>query len=375
VTRLAAMVRRPMPEREALACSIERVSRQGIGIALVVVSAIGFGSGPFFAIGAYDAGMSAIPIVFWRFLFAALVSWAFVLAFPANRSALHALTRPRVLALLFLGVLYAGNSGTYVASLQTVPVSLSAVIVYLYPAIVAVLSMRFGRSLDSRRAWLALCVSMVGVALAVGATPPSAMPPLSGLILAFSSPVIYAIWIVCSARLAGERRSIDEPPMIPPGDAEAAEEQPDVPDAAPAAALMTTATCAAFAVIGLVFGAPIRPVAVAPGAWPPLIGFGIFSAVAVQAFYAGVRRIGGARASLLSTVEPVYTIALASLLLGQVLTPLQVVGGVLVIGGVILAETAPRTRAGPVTARATGAQGVAQLLDDTPPAPGSRAQG
>jgi drug/metabolite transporter (DMT)-like permease len=74
-------------------------------------------------------------------------------------------------------------------------------------------------------------------------------------------------------------------------------------------------------------------------AWPALLAFGAASAIAIQAFYGGVRRIGGARASLISTVEPVYTIAIATLLFGEVLTPVQLLGGALVIAGVLLAES------------------------------------
>jgi drug/metabolite transporter (DMT)-like permease len=325
----------------------------------VLISAIGFGSGPFFANGAYDAGMTALTILLWRFGLAAVTSWLFLVARPASRAALRALTRPRVLALLFLGFLYVANSGTYVAALQTVPVSLSAVIVYIYPPLVAVLAIRFGRSLAGRRAWIALGIATVGVALAVGATPPDELPPLSGLALAFASPIIYSVWIISSARLAGERRPGEDGPAIPPGDAEAAETGSNEPEAAPAAALMTSATCLGFVLLVFLTGQSVSPTDVPDGAWPALIGFGLFSGVAVQAFYAGLRRVGSARASLLSTFEPVYTIVMAALLLGEVLTPVQLLGGLMVIGGVILAETAPKGAVAPEPAPAVGAQDVA----------------
>ena len=51
-----------------------------MGVALVLLSAVGFGSGPFFANAAYDAGMDAMPILFWRFTAAAGVAWGLVLA-------------------------------------------------------------------------------------------------------------------------------------------------------------------------------------------------------------------------------------------------------------------------------------------------------
>jgi drug/metabolite transporter (DMT)-like permease len=114
----------------------------------------------------------------------------------------------------------------------------------------------------------------------------------------------------------------------------------------------TMAGCAAWL---LATGGPIAPSTVPAAAWPALIAFGACSAVAIQAFYAGVKRIGGARASLISTVEPVYTIAIATAILGEVLTPVQLAGGALVIAGVLLAESgAGRPRRRPSTTPAAG---------------------
>jgi drug/metabolite transporter (DMT)-like permease len=56
-----------------------------------------------------------------------------------------------------------------------------------------------------RRAWLALAISLVGVVLAVGGIDPDDSPPLSGLLLAFASCFIYAVWVILAARLSGER--------------------------------------------------------------------------------------------------------------------------------------------------------------------------
>ena len=77
--------------------------------------------------------------------------------------------------------MYVGNSGTYYASLETVSPSLAALVVYLYPAVVAVLSIRFGHRLQGRRAWIALGIALVGVVLAVGGIDPNDAPPVSGL--------------------------------------------------------------------------------------------------------------------------------------------------------------------------------------------------
>ena len=350
-----------------------RLSAQTLGVVLVLISAAGFGSGALLVQPLYEAGMEALVVLFWRFASAALFSWGYLLASQRTRAALRELPRRRVAVLLLLGALYVGNSYAYIASLQVVPISLASIISYLYPAIVAVMALRLVRRLPGRRAWLALGISMLGVALAVGGMPDGAAPPLWGLVLAFATPFIYATWIIFQARLAGDRPSrapvqpdagrqpvvaradrgdpgtpqglgILEHQAIPPVDAETAT---DVPDPAAAAAIMTTATAIVYALLALASGTSISPADVPGGSWLPLLGLGLVAtAIAIQTFYAGVKRVGGARASLISTVEPVYTIVLAMILFDERLTGVQIVGGLLVLFAVILAETGQPDRAG-----------------------------
>lgn len=308
-----------------------------IGIALIVVSAFGFGSGALFAKPIYAQGIDWMTLLSWRFVFAALLSWGWLLLWPGQRRALRSLSRRRVLTLLALGIFYMGNTGTYYAGLETVDASLAALIVYIYPALVAVISIRYARSLQGRRAWVALALATAGVALAVGGIAPDAAPPLYGLVTMIASPVIYAVWIVLAARLSGERSGGDVTP--PPHDSETtAEGEPA--DSAPTAAVMLTATAIGWTAAALIAGRPVLPADVPMDAWWALFGIGLIAtALAMQAFYAGARRIGAAQASLVSTVEPIYTITLAALLLHESLAPIQILGGLMVIIGVIVAQT------------------------------------
>ena len=170
-----------------------------------VVSACAFGSGALFAKPVYALGVDWLTLLSWRFLIGAALAWLALAIRPDARRALRALRRREVLVALGLGVWYVMNSGTYYASLETVPASLAGLLVYTYPAIVAVLALRLGRPLEGRRAWGALALALAGVVLAVGGIDPSAVPPVAGLVLAMASPVIYAVWIILSARLSGER--------------------------------------------------------------------------------------------------------------------------------------------------------------------------
>ena len=300
------------------------------GIALVLVSAAAFGSGSLFAQPVYASGVDWLVLSSWRFAFGASLAWIWLLASPERRRGLRAMDRRGVVVALGLGVLYVGNSGTYYAGLETVSPSLAALIVYIYPAVVAVLTLRIGRRLEGRRAWGALGIALVGVALALGGIPQDAMPPISGLLLVLVSPLIYSVWIVLAARFSGERR-------------DTLGQANDVgTTAATATALMMTATAAVYWGWSLLSSRPVLPAQIPSQAWVGLVGVGVVSTfIAIQTFYAGTRRIGAAQAALISTVEPFYTITLAALLFGIALTPVQLVGGVLIIVGVVIAQTGP----------------------------------
>jgi drug/metabolite transporter (DMT)-like permease len=301
--------------------------RYAFGIVLVLISACAFGSGGLFAQPVYDTGLGWQSLSAWRFGFGALCAWLWCLAWTDRRRGLRLLSRRTVIVAVALGILYTGNSGAYYAGLETVPVSLAALIVYIYPAVVAVMSLRFGRRLEGRRAWFALALALVGVALALGGIPDGALPPISGLLLIVVSPLIYAVWIILSARLAGERRET------------VADDADGGADAAAATALMMTGTAATYWITGFVAGVPLVPAEIPSAAWPGLVGVGVVATfIAIQTFYAGTRRIGAAQAALVSTIEPFWTIALAALLFGESLAPAQILGGVLIILGVLIAQ-------------------------------------
>jgi drug/metabolite transporter (DMT)-like permease len=300
-----------------------------LGFALTILSAFAFGSGPLFAKPVYAEGVGWHVLMAWRFLVGAALAWVWLLSSAGSRAALRRMRRRDVVVAIALGVLYTGNAGTYFAGIETVSASLAALIVYVYPAIVAVISMQVGHPLRGMRAWGALVLALVGVALALGNIEAAEAPPLSGLLLVAVSPVIYSVWIVLSARLSGEGRS-------------GAGAEADTGAAGPlvAGTVMLSATATVFWTSALALGRPVLPAQIPQGAWFGLVGIGVVATfIAVLAFYAGAHRIGAARASIVSTVEPIWTISLASLLFAESLGPLQLLGGALILAGVVIAQT------------------------------------
>jgi drug/metabolite transporter (DMT)-like permease len=312
---------------------------------LIVVSAFGFASGTVLSKPIYATGLTWVQLLAWRFSIGTVLIWGWLLLSPARRASLRRLGRRQALVAVGLGIWYTGNAGTYYAGLETVPASLAGVLVYLYPAIVAVLSVRYASRLEGRRPWIALAIALAGVVLALGGIDLSSAGSLGGIALILASPVIYAGWIVLSARLAGERT--DRLAHETTGDGH-------VDDAAAASALMISATAAVFIVLAIVTGRPLAPPDIPGAAWPYLgaIGFlGTF--LAIQTFYAGSRRIGAAQAALVSTVEPLIIVSLAYLFLHETLSPIQLLGGALIIVGVLVAQTGRPASAEPERLPAT----------------------
>ena len=101
----------------------------------------------------------------------------------------------------------------------------------------------------------------------------------------------------------------------------------------------TTLTLASLA------GGDLHPREVSALGFGWLGGLALVSTVAaIVLFFAGLHRVGPSAASILSTLEPVVTVALAFVVFGESLGPAQLVGGALVLAAVV-AVRAPVGRA------------------------------
>ena len=91
--------------------------------------------------------------------------------------------------------------------------------------------------------------------------------------------------------------------------------------------------------VRIVLGRMLLPLPIPDLAIIPVLGVATIAGILpIGAFYIGAQRLGAARAAIVSTVEPVYTIIAASIIFGERLTLIQLLGGVLILGAVLVAE-------------------------------------
>jgi drug/metabolite transporter (DMT)-like permease len=278
---------------------------------LVLLSAAGFATMPIFGRQAFAAGLELTSLLAIRFLLAAAVLWAVI----AIRR--RPLGSPRGVALgALLGLCgYSVQAGLYFGAIQRIEVSLASLILYTYPALVTLGAFALGRERLTRRKLGALGLASAGAALVVGGGT-GAIDPL-GAAMAFGCAIFYTGFILSSDRAAAGTSPLAF------------------------AAGVSTGAAVAFTAAALI-GGGIH--AGGEGVlWVALIA--AFSTVMPIVFFmAGLARVGPSTASVASTVESVFTVALAWLVLGERLGPLQLAGGALVVSAVVLLQLRRRAR-------------------------------
>ena len=261
-------------------------------------------------------------ILFWRFAIAVPVAWAIVLVRwrrggPSPRQA-------PVPQFFLAGIVFGLVAWLAFAGLDHLSAALYTVVIYTYPAMVAIGVTILGRR-PPARLWIAIGVTLVGIALTVPEVFSSPEADAAGLVLTLLNAALYAAYVIGSSRLIDGR----------PGAV--------ATDGLVASAWSLTGSLVFALVVVAVVGvrAPSSPDVLAA-----VVGLAVVSTVvAGMTLFVGLTKLPPATAALIATIEPALTLLWAVLLLDETLTALQIVGAALVIGGVAWSQ-----RTSPVTA-------------------------
>jgi drug/metabolite transporter (DMT)-like permease len=288
------------------------------GTLMCLASGAAFGAMAVFGKLAYADGATVGTLLAVRFLLAAALFWALLLARGAATE-LRALRRRDVGAGLALGACgYAAQAGCFFAALERIDASLLSLLLYTFPAIVAVAAIALGRERVDARRMIALALASAGLALVVAGAGAGALDPL-GAALGLGAALLYSTYILVSEGLAARLR----PSVL--------------------AALVCTGAAGSLLAGSALLG-ELRPGELTAGGWGWLACLAVVSTVAsISLFFAGLRRVGPTTASILATVEPLVTVLLAFLVFGERLGAVQLAGGALVLAAVLVLQ-APRPR-------------------------------
>jgi drug/metabolite transporter (DMT)-like permease len=274
---------------------------RAIGVLYIIISAASFGTLAILGHYARADGIDTFTLLFLRFTISALIMAGLLLV---KRDGVP---RGRTLGLLIgMGAIgYVGQSFCYLTATQYASAGLVALLLYLYPIFVAILSVIFLKEKLNRVKVMALALATTGVALIVD---PQGGQWL-GIVLAISAAAIYSVYIIVGAGVMKQVSAISSSTVI-------------------------------FASAGFVYGVLM---ALKGPQWPTTTdGWLVVAAtvliatvIPVVTFLAGLKRIGPTDASMLSTLEPVVTVLLAAWLLDEQLQWITLLGGALILIAVI----------------------------------------
>lgn len=269
-----------------------------------MLSAAAFGTAPITGKLSYDAGLKVGEMLPVRFLGAGLallaVAWAF-----EGRAALRGLIGWRTLV---LGSLFSCQALCFFISLRELPASIAELLLFSYPALVAIAGWAMFSERLTRRTLLAVAMTIGGMVLIAGDVH---LPLGKGLLFALLSTLLYTSYLLTSRHVAR---------ALPPMTLSVA----TLLGGLPALVLFTTIDGSPPAIPG----DPRQLLLVVVLVAAPLLG--------IPCLLVGLTRTGIVRGSIVSACEPAFTLLLAWLALHESTPPLALVGAALLLAAVPL---------------------------------------
>ncbi|WP_353353227.1 DMT family transporter [Intrasporangium sp. DVR] len=283
------------------------------GALLVMGAACCYALSVVFAKGAYAMDVEVATLTLWRFAIGAVIFWALVAVRRPAR-----VSRRTVLTCVGLGAVgYAVQALTYFGAVAVMDAGLAALLVYTYPAIIALIGFLTRREPPTRRRMVALTCSGAGMLLLLGLGGFTSVSGV-GIGLALTAGVTYAVYTIVASSLPAEA------------------------DVSLLMAIVATSALGSVALFTMVTGQPFGleadPVVLG---WVLTYVF-VGTVLAMLLHQRGITRVGASTGGIISSIEPLVAAAAVALVYGETMTPVQVVGGMVILVGVVVVQLPQR---------------------------------
>ena len=288
-------------------------TRTFISIGLLFLSGLGFTLSLLIANMAFKDGINLNTSNAMRYFVATVL---LIIYQKTRTKRIRLLPRERNISLA-LGIPVFMMGVGYLGATQYIPVSLAVLIFYTCPFYVAIISKFTENEPITITRLTAIILAFIGLSLALKVQSTADLQIL-GIMFALMAAIGFASFITVSSLML---RTVDRQAVL----------------------LHSLAAGTLLFVLFFVLTSGAEIIVTRAG-WLKVSGSGILVAFAYIAFFAGMKIIGPVKASMIMNIEPVLTIGLAAISLGERLSNIQLFGAVLVIGGIVLITCTPKNQ-------------------------------
>ncbi len=277
------------------------------GIGLSVLSAASIAIGPSLAKFAYGQGTDLITVMVVR----GFVMIGICVLILALKRRLMVPSLEVMILCLASGISFAAMSYGYFGAVQSIPVGIAVTLYFLHPILLMLVAHFLGLNHVTKRQMFFSVVVLFGLGIAVGVNIQGLDG--QGILLSLLAAVSVTAMILLNAK------------ALPKSDAITIN------------LLMVATTTVIFLIWNAGLGNKLSFPSNAIG-WTAVLGVGLSFTIGLLSFFYAVEIIGPVLATMITSLQPLFAILFASLLLSENLTLLQISGALLVIGGLALRD-------------------------------------
>ena len=255
---------------------------------------------------AFDGGTTPLSVAFFRSLLSVVAMGTICICMGISLK----LPRTVLISMLFLGCLFSHMAFGNVGSTKYIPISLAALLFFIYPPVVAILNHVIAKKWPSLIKTISITVAFLGLAVMLGVDLNQI--DLRGVVIGITAGIACAVNIIWVAR--------------------------KVSGVHPFVIVFYQSAIASLIIGVLAWYLDELRLPNEIGGWLGFLLVGVLQTVSIPFFYFAIQRIGSEPTAMINNSQPIASIVAAILIFNEGLTLERFFGAIMVIGGILVTQ-------------------------------------
>ena len=276
------------------------------GIFSALICSLGLGLAVALGRLAFDGVTTPLSVAFFRSLLSVVAMGTICISMGISLR----LPRSALISMLFLGCLFSHMAFGSVGSTKYIPISLAALLFFIYPPIVAIFNHVTARKWPSLIKTISITVAFLGLAIILGVDLNQL--DLRGVAIGITAGIACAVNILWVAR--------------------------KVPGLHPFIIVFYQSAIASVIIGFLTWYLDELRLPDEIGGWLGFLLVGVLQTISIPFFYFAIQRIGSEPTAMINNSQPVASIIAAILIFNEGITLERFFGAIMVIGGILVTQ-------------------------------------